>query len=149
MPQLQAMYVVYRWAQLPGCAERGTKMKKTLRLHYPQWQGGMNPNYVFGAQLLAAIAPPSETAEEATVPVARDFASASQRVGGIDKGAALLQQARAAKAILHEKQPDKVIVFGGDCAVTQAPFDYLSGKYGEKIGLLWLDAHPDLSLIHI
>ena len=120
-------------------------MKKTLRLHYPQWQGGMNPNYVFGSELLAAIAPPSKTAEEVTVPVAKDFASASQPMGGIDKGAALLKQARAAKAILYEKQPDKVIVFGGDCAVTQVPFDYLSGKYNDKIGLLWLDAHPDCS----
>ena len=48
---------------------------------------------------------------------------------------------------MQEKQPDKVIVFGGDCAVTQVPFDYLSGKYGNKIGLLWLDAHPDCSTV--
>lgn len=36
------------------------------------------------------------------------------------------------KKILEEKQPDKIIVFGGDCSVTQIPFDYLSGKYGSK-----------------
>lgn len=43
------------------------------------------------------------------------------------------------------KNPDKVIVFGGDCSISQAPFDYLSGRYGEKLGILWLDAHPDVS----
>lgn len=36
-------------------------------------------------------------------------------------------------------------MFGGDCSVTQIPFDHLSGKYGGKIGILWLDAHPDIS----
>lgn len=49
------------------------------------------------------------------------------------------------RAVLEEKQPDRVIVFGGDCSATQIPFDYLREKYGDKIGILWLDAHPDFS----
>lgn len=32
--------------------------KKTLRMIFPQWQGGINPNYVFGSELLAYIAAP-------------------------------------------------------------------------------------------
>lgn len=122
-------------------------MKKTLRLTYPQWQGGMNPNYVFGAELLERIAPPSVTAEHAAVTVSRKLGLRSCQLDGIDYGASLLEQAKQAEQILQEKQPDKVIVFGGDCAVTQVPFDYLSGKYGSKIGLLWLDAHPDCSTV--
>lgn len=122
-------------------------MKKTLRLTYPQWQGGMNPDYAFGSELLAVIAPPSLSAEQAIVSIDRDFHSLSQRVDGIDCGAALLEQARKAERILEEKRPDKIIIFGGDCAVTQVPFDYLSGKYGGKTGLLWLDAHPDCSTV--
>lgn len=122
-------------------------MKKTLRLTYPQWQGGMNPNYVFGAELLEQIAPPSLTAEHATVTVNRKFNLKAPQLDGIDCGLALLEQKKQAEKILQEKQPDKVIVFGGDCAVTQVPFDYLSGKYGSKIGLLWLDAHPDCSTV--
>ena len=47
--------------------------------------------------------------------------------------------------ILNEKSPTHVIVFGGDCSVSQAPFDYLKGKYGENIGIIWFDAHPDVS----
>ncbi len=34
--------------------------KKTLRMVFPQWQGGINPNYVFGSELLAYIAPPAQ-----------------------------------------------------------------------------------------
>ncbi|NIE73082.1 arginase family protein [Pantoea sp. Ap-967] len=34
-----------------------TTQEKTLRLLFPQWQGGNNPPYYFGAQLLAWLAP--------------------------------------------------------------------------------------------
>lgn len=34
--------------------------KKTIRLLMPQWQGGNNPNYSFGAELLAWLAPDSD-----------------------------------------------------------------------------------------
>ena len=122
-------------------------MKKTLRLTYPQWQGGMNPNYIFGAELLERIAPPSLTAEHATVTVNKEFNLKASKLDGIDCGLSLLEQEEQAEKILQENQSDKVIVFGGDCAVTQVPFDYLSGKYGNKIGLLWLDAHPDCSTV--
>ncbi|MEE6677452.1 arginase family protein [Limosilactobacillus fermentum] len=42
-------------------------------------------------------------------------------------------------------QPDKVLMVGGDCAVSLAPFDYLSGRYGRDLGVVWLDTHPDIS----
>lgn len=57
--------------------------------------------------------------------------------------ASLSQQIKSTKEILAEKQPDRVIVYGGDCSIDYAPFDYLSGKYGDKLGLIWLDAHSD------
>lgn len=59
-------------------------MKKTLRLTYPQWQGGMNPDYVFGAELLERIAPPSATAEHAAVMVNRIFDLKESQLDGID-----------------------------------------------------------------
>ena len=41
----------------------------TLRLLFPQWQGGNNPPYFFGSQLLAWLAPPAQGAvEEVSVP---------------------------------------------------------------------------------
>ena len=36
--------------------------------------------------------------------------------------------------VLIQENPDRIIVIGGDCSVSQVPFDYLSGKYGEKTG---------------
>lgn len=119
--------------------------RKTLRLLWPQWQGGLNPDYVLGSQLLACIAPPSDTDETITVPVRRDFTAPCTLREGVSYGDPLLEQMGEAKKILAEKQPGRVIVFGGDCSVTQVPFDYLSGKYGDEIGILWLDAHPDIS----
>ena len=78
----------------------------------------MNPDYVFGAELLERIAPPGSTAERAAVTVNGEFDLKSCRLDGIDCGASLLEQAKQAEKILRDKQPDKVIVFGGDCAVT-------------------------------
>lgn len=120
-------------------------MNKTLRLVYPQWQGGGNPNYAFGCELLSHIAPPSETAETVTVKVNCDFNGKLKKVDGIVGGDEIFDNMKTVKKILNEKQPDKVIVYGGDCSITQAPFDYLSGKYGDRIGIIWLDAHPDIS----
>jgi len=50
-----------------------------------------------------------------------------------------------ATKVLKEEAPNKVITFGGSCLVSQAPFDYLHGKYKEQLGVIWLDSHPDVS----
>src|SRR3546814_2444153 len=39
---------------------------------------------------------------------------------------------------------DRIVTLGGDCLVDLAPMAYLSRRYGEKLGVLWLDAHPDV-----
>lgn len=119
--------------------------KKTLRLCCPQWQGGVNPGYVFGAELLPVIAPPGKRDETVAIPVAREFDAPMETVDGIDWGGVLLSQMNSVRQTLEEKRPDRLIVFGGDCSVTQVPFDYLSGRYGRDLGILWLDAHPDIS----
>ena len=121
------------------------KEEKTLRLIFPQWQGGLNPDYLFGSELLVCIAPPSSSDETITVPIAQDFNAPGTLFDGVAFGKALLQQAQSARSILDEKQPDRIIVFGGDCSVSQIPFDYLGGRYQDQIGILWLDAHPDIS----
>lgn len=118
-------------------------MEKTLRMVIPQWQGGLNPNYVFGAELLSAIVPKGESDDTVTIRVNRDFAKPVKQLSGIDYGEEIWTQMEETWAVLEDKRPDKIIVLGGDCAVTQVPFDYLSGKYGEAFGILWLDAHPD------
>ena len=119
--------------------------KKTLRMIFPQWQGGINPNYVFGSELLAYIAPPSTKDETVEIKVDRNFNADLSSTDGIDAGDRLIVQMAEAERILNDRQPDKVIIFGGDCSITQVPFDYLKSKYTDKLGILWLDAHPDVA----
>lgn len=121
-------------------------MSKTsvLRLIIPEWHGGVNPNYVFGSELLAHIAPANKNDEVVRIAVKTSFDEALDVVEGIDGGNIILNQMKETKQVLNEKQPEKVVVFGGDCSVTQVPFEYLKQKYGDELGIIWLDAHPDI-----
>ena len=47
-----------------------------------------------------------------------------------------------------KKTATHIIIFWGDCSFFQTPFDYLKGKYGKNLGIIWLDAHPDVSRLH-
>ncbi len=120
--------------------------QKTLRLVFPQWQGGMNPAYMSGAEILAATMPKGRDCAEIRVPVQAVPETPAENVyGEIEESRALKAQLRCAAEILKEQNPDRVITFGGDCSVSQTSFDYLHGKYPENTGILWIDAHPDIS----
>lgn len=118
-------------------------MSKTLRLLMPQWQGGNNPAYPLGARLLAWLA--SNNSEVVEVPVESFNGKELPMENGVIARTALLKQLRSATHIIEECQPDRIILFGGDCLVAQAPFAYLNEKYEGNLGVLWLDAHPDVS----
>ncbi|BDR58730.1 arginase family protein [Xylocopilactobacillus apicola] len=115
-------------------------MNQTVCLINQQWQGGMNPDYSFGASLLAQIVPPS-SAETIFAPMEEG----AESLTSIDGQETLLRQMKATYDLLVEKNLAKVITLGGDCAVSEAPFDYLHGKYPLDLGIIWLDAHPDVS----
>lgn len=116
---------------------------KTLRLLFPQWQGGNNPPYHFGAQLLAWLAPePNGPVEE--VPVTVPDGTPLTLENGIIGRSALLAQAAAARALIDKHRPDRLVVLGGDCLVDLAPFAYLNERYDGELAVLWIDAHPDL-----
>lgn len=118
---------------------------KTLRLLFPQWQGGINPNYYFAPKLLEWLAPADPNSETAEVPVAANFETPLKLEYDFYAGNILVEQAKAAAQLLEIKRPDRIITFGGECSVSQAPFDYLHGRYPEHMGILWVDAHPDIS----
>lgn len=121
---------------------------KTIRLLLPQWQGGNNPDYAFGAELLAHIVPQSGNSKLYKIDVDQNFEQELPIENGIEGESALLNQLQLTEDVLNAEKPDKVITLGGDCSVSQAPFDYLKGKYKEKLGILWLDAHPDVATIN-
>lgn len=130
-----------------------TTPMKTVRLLMPQWQGGYDESafpgqiYPLGARLLAWLAPHSDAPliEVPVTPWDGTTGPAAPKEGGVFFRQALLQQARAARHILEAHQPDRVITFGGDCLISQAPFAYLNERYGGKVGMVWIDAHPDVT----
>lgn len=120
-------------------------MSNTLRLLMPQWQGGNNPSYSFGAKLLAWLAPESNDSIQVEVPVKPYNGEELKMENGAIARTQLLNQLKSATNIIEAYQPDRIITFGGDCLVSQAPFAYLNEKYNGNLGVLWLDAHPDVS----
>src|ERR1700751_2354717 len=115
-----------------------------LRLNMPQWQGGNEPAYRFGAELLAWLAPQASGPVE-TVSIPEPAAGEGLAVeGGVVGRAHLLPQARAARQAIERHDPARIVPLGGDCLVSLAPFAYLSERYGGELGVLWVDAHPDI-----
>jgi arginase len=116
---------------------------RTLRLLFPQWQGGGQPVYHLGSRLLDWLAPahggPTETVE-----VPAPGPDALEIEAGILSRSAVLAQADAATRILDRHAPDRIVVLGGDCGVDLAPFAWLSARHSDDLALLWIDAHPDL-----
>lgn len=120
-------------------------MKKTLRLKMAQWQGGNLPQYYLGPQILSMLAPKGENTIEREVPIKKPDGNPLDKEDGLVARSILMDNIAAANTILDEENPDRIVVFGGDCLVSQAPFAYLNKKYDGNLGVLWLDAHPDLS----
>ena len=122
-----------------------SKKSKTVRLVYPQWQGGVNPNYAIGSEILNLVLPKGKNTETLEVPVDKNFDKEIELKDGINEQTSISKQLQCAFNMLETKNPDKVITLGGDCSVSQPAFDYLHGKYPEKTCIVWLDAHPDIS----
>lgn len=131
---------------------------KTIRLIYPQWQGGnvaqwipevkdpeqASRGYYLGAQLLNFLAPDNGQ-DTYTVPVSTDIVERKVTDGVMDKEA-IIAQTKAALDILNVQNPDKIVTLGGECSVSVVPFTYLSEKYKGDVAMVWIDAHPDITL---
>lgn len=130
---------------------------KTIRLIYPQWQGGniarWIPNlpaedasrgYYLGSLLLEFLAP-ATTDETFVVPVARDAGHRVEADGVLDRDA-IAAQTKAALDTLRVAAPDKVATLGGECSVSVPVFTYLADKYKDDVAIVWVDAHPDITL---
>ena len=133
------------------------KIPSTIRLVYPQWQGGRvdallpelpredaSRGYHLGSQLLNFLAPET-TDKTVTVPVSLETGSRKVEKGILDRDI-ILKQSRAALELLRENKPDRIVTLGGECSVSVVPFTYLAEKYGKEIAIVWIDAHPDINL---
>lgn len=131
---------------------------KTIRLIYPQWQGGdiarwitevkdpeeASRGYYLGAQLLNFLAPDSGQ-ETLTVPVSTEIIERRKTDGILDRDV-IVKQTKAALDVLRISNPDKIVTLGGECSVSVVPFTYLAEKYKDDVAVIWIDAHPDITL---
>jgi arginase len=115
----------------------------TLRLLFPQWQGGGDPAYMFGARLLAWLAPEVEGPVE-EVTVSEPDGQPLDIVNGVLARDVVVRQFKDARRRIDLHQPDRIVVLGGDCGVDLAPFAYLNERYDGDLAVLWIDAHSDL-----
>ncbi|HJF83915.1 arginase family protein [Helicobacter pullorum] len=129
----------------------------TLRLLYPQWQGGdiarlvpelskkdSSLGYYLGVELLEFLAPKSLTSKTAKVPISLEYSRESKN--GILNYDEIVAQSKAALEILNTHKPDKILTLGGECSVSIVPFSYLANKYKDDVAIVWIDAHKDLNL---
>ena len=111
----------------------------TLRLIYPQWQGGIvnhwmpdlpaddaSRGYYLGAQLLNILAPPSPQ-KTVEVPISLDIKDRETDLG-VSARKIILKQTKAALELLHENTPEKIVTLGGECSVSVVPFTYLAAN---------------------
>lgn len=104
-------------------------MQKTIRLIYPQWQGGIishwinelsaedsSRGYYLGARLLSMLAKKNDSHETFEVPISMDISKREIKNGIMDYDF-IAEQNRAALNIIEKNSPDKIIVFGGECSV--------------------------------
>ncbi|WP_226534279.1 arginase family protein [Microbacterium paraoxydans] len=124
------------------------KTPRTLRLSFPQWQGGDITGYRLGAMVLDQLipAPGHMVSEAVAVPVPPAGRSGllespeTNHTSSYDQVHAQLQQA---VSLIDRAAPERILTIGGDCAVSIAPFAWLASKYPE-FGVVWVDAHPDM-----
>ena len=133
------------------------KIESTLRLIYPQWQGGnishwlpelapddASRGYYLGAHLLNFLAPQTNQ-KTFEVPISLDINDRATEKG-ISARNVIVKQTRAALEIITANNPERIVTLGGDCAVSVVPFSYLAAKYPDDVAIIWLDAHPDVTL---
>ena len=117
---------------------------KTIRLLYPDYVSGGLETYYFGANLLAHILPQNDAQPLIRVAISPPDGTQRSITDGIYGKNEVLCGIKDAMKKIDAENPDRIITIGGNCIVSQAPFDYLHGKY-KNTGILWIDAHPDVS----
>lgn len=117
---------------------------KTIRLLYPDFVSGGMDTYYLGAKLLAHILPENDEQELISVDITAPDGRKREIKDGIYAKDEVISGIKKAMAAIEAAAPDRIITIGGNCMVSQAPFDHLHGIY-ENTGIIWIDAHPDVS----
>lgn len=112
-------------------------------LEVAQWQGSGAPTarrLRAGAARLAELIP---AGRRRTVPLHDDVGSARDGVQNADVLEQYLHAVRAALAAVPTG--DLTVTVGGDCAVDLAPVEAALSAHGDRLAVVWFDAHADLN----
>jgi arginase len=116
-----------------------------VNIFFPQWQAGAQRERIqIGANHLRELLEPH--AKFQTVPTQDNLElTITDEVKGKSD---LLEHSRSLRSMLEVAQPKKLFVLGGDCGVSLLPITYLNAqaeKLGQKMAVVWLDAHADIN----
>ena len=88
-----------------------------------------------GSSILDLIVP-SEGYVRAKVPIDMEWGGRVSTDGVLDKDI-IMKQLEATFTILDEHGPDRVLVLGGECAVSVAPFTWMAGRLDGYVAMIW------------
>lgn len=113
-------------------------------IEVPQWQGSASAaarRLVPGARLLADQIPvPHRVHPQVDV-----RSGGGETAGGVRDLAVLEANLRAIRAALHRVDEPVVVTAGGDCGVEVAPVERAHDRHGDRLAVVWFDAHGDLN----
>lgn len=110
-------------------------------LHFPIWQGaGGRYGYGRGAGVLRSIAAKHLPVVDVAVDD-NDFSPLRDKVLAFDT--LLRHFAKAEAALAHMPMPR--LVLGGDCVSDYMSIAAALERFGSRMALLWIDAHPDIN----
>jgi arginase len=116
-----------------------------MNVFFGQWQGGANLEHIqLGTKQLRDRLESRAKFQTVTTQDRLELTITDDVKGKAD----LLEHLRSLRSMLEVAQPEKLFVLGGDCGVSLLPITYLNAqaeKSGEKMAVIWLDAHADLN----
>jgi arginase len=112
-------------------------------LEVAQWQGSGAPTarrLPSGAAWLAELIP---AGRRHTVTLDNSVGNSRD---GVQNADVLERHLLAVRAALAEVSPgERTVTIGGDCAVDLAPVEAALSTFGDRLALVWFDAHADLN----
>jgi arginase len=121
----------------------------SVNIFFPQWQAGAHRERIqLGAKKLHEMLEPRARFQTVTVQEKLELPISDDVKGKSD----LLTHSYVLRTMLEMGRPENLFVLGGDCGISLLPITYLNARVessvessGEKMAVVWLDAHADIN----